>query len=673
MRCRSFWLICAILVSVPCLAAQQRLLVPEDLARLAEVSSPSLSPDGNQLAYTVTLDDVEQDARVSQVWVASWDGLSSRQYTHAAESSHTPRFSPDGKWLALLSDRGRDDELDQLCLMPSSGGEARCLTDLAGGVSDYQWAPDSRRLVLVSEVDPDGKPAADPDKPAPIVIDRFQFKEDITGFLGRGRSHLFLLDLEDAKLSPLTQGPYNELLPSWSPDGRQIAFVSKRGEEFDRHNNWDLYLVSASVGAEPRQLTVNPGSDGDPELGVRPSWSPDGKRLAYLRGGPPELIWYGLFRLGTVDVADGKETVLSAGLDRNVMTPAWSPDGREIYFLLEDDQSVQLAKMPARGGDITRLTAAGQVVSDYVLGPRGIAMLLSSPTSPYDLHALEDKALRRLSNHNAWLDQVSLATVSAVTLHSPDDTEVHALLMLPANADPGPLPALLRLHGGPVSQRQFEFEFYFQALAARGYLVVAPNPRGSSGRGEMFQRAIWADWGNTDVQDVLATADFVVQEKLADPRRLGVYGWSYGGMLTNYVIASDNRFGAAISGAGISNMLAGYGDDHYVREWEAELGLPWENLEGWLRVSYPFYRADKITTPTLFMVGQEDFNVPLIGSEQMYQALRRLGVETGLVIYPGQNHTFTRPSFVLDRLKRYIQWFDAHLSVQTQDGAVPLK
>jgi len=658
-----------ILTWAPVLAAEQRLLVPEDLAKLAQVSAPSVSPDGQRLAYTVTRDDLERDLSISQVWVSTWDGSSSRQYTHARESSHTARFSPDGKWLALLSARGREDEQDQLCLMPSNGGEARCLTDLAGGVSDYQWAPDSLRLVLVSHVDPDLDPMANPDKPLPIVIDRFQFKEDITGFLRQGRDHLFLLEVSSGQLRPLTQGAYNERLPSWSPDGRHIAFVSKRGEDFDRHNNWDLFVMQVNESSVPRQLTLNPGSDSDPELGVRPAWSPDGKHLAYLRGGPPELIWYGLFRLGVVGVDDGKETVLTSGLDRNVMSAAWSRDGRDIYFLLEDDQSVQLAKMPAGGGDIKRLTAPGQVVSDFVLGPRGIALLASTPAMPYEMHVLEGRSLRRLSHQNAWLDQLKLAPVSAVSLESADGTQVHALVMTPADAGQEPLPALFRLHGGPVGQRQYEFEFNFQALAARGYLVVAPNPRGSSGRGEAFQRAIWADWGNTDVQDVLATADYLVEKGRADPRRLGVYGWSYGGMLTNYVIASDHRFNAAISGAGISNMLAGYGDDHYVREWEAELGLPWENLEAWLRVSFPFYRANKITTPTLFMVGQEDFNVPLIGSEQMYQALRRLGVETGLVIYPGQNHTFTRPSFVLDRLKRYIQWFDAHLSVEARGGA----
>jgi dipeptidyl aminopeptidase/acylaminoacyl peptidase len=222
-------------------------------------------------------------------------------------------------------------------------------------------------------------------------------------------------------------------------------------------------------------------------------------------------------------------------------------------------------------------------------------------------------------------------------------------------------PTILSIHGGPVSQFNNEFSFVWQLYAAYGYVVVAANPRGSSGRGEAFAKAIYADWGNLDRQDVLAAVDHVVSQGLADPARLGVGGWSYGGMLTNYVIASDTRFKAAISGAGTSNILAGYGTDMYIREYEAELGTPWKNPEAWMRVSYPFLHADRIVTPTLFVCGEKDFNVPLLNSEQMYQALSSLGRPTQLVIYPGEYHEIVRPSYQRDRMQRYLDWYGKYL------------
>jgi len=221
-------------------------------------------------------------------------------------------------------------------------------------------------------------------------------------------------------------------------------------------------------------------------------------------------------------------------------------------------------------------------------------------------------------------------------------------------------PTILRLHGGPVGQFECSFEEEWQWFAANGYVVLAPNPRGSSGRGEKFQTAIYADWGNVDTQDVLASVDDAVARGIADPDRLAVGGWSYGSMLTNYVIASTQRFKAATSGAGSSNPLAGYGSDQYIREYEQELGPPWKNIDGWLKVSYPFVHADRITTPTLFLCGQADFNMPIVGSEQMYQALRSMGVPTQLVIYPGQHHGIRKPSYVRDRLERYLAWYDEY-------------
>jgi dipeptidyl aminopeptidase/acylaminoacyl peptidase len=239
---------------------------------------------------------------------------------------------------------------------------------------------------------------------------------------------------------------------------------------------------------------------------------------------------------------------------------------------------------------------------------------------------------------------------------------VHGLIVKPPAFQPGRrYPTLLRIHGGPNGQDAHSFHFERELFAANGYVVVAVNYRGSNGRGSAFQKAIFADWGNKEVVDLLGAMDRVQKFDYVDSARLGIGGWSYGGILTNYTIATDDRFKAATSGAGSSNQIAMYGTDMYINQYEAELGPPWKNPEVWTKVSYPFFHADRIRTPTLFLCGEKDFNVPLLGSEQMYQALRSLGVDTQLVIYPNMHHGITTPSYKKDRLERYVAWYDKYL------------
>jgi dipeptidyl aminopeptidase/acylaminoacyl peptidase len=286
---------------------------------------------------------------------------------------------------------------------------------------------------------------------------------------------------------------------------------------------------------------------------------------------------------------------------------------------------------------------------------------MSSPEQPAEVWKLDRGRLTQLSHQNdEFVAEVDLQPAKAIKFDSADGAEIHGLVMRPPGAR-GKLPLVLRSHGGPVAQHQYEFDFEWQLFAANGYLVAGTNPRGSSGRGAEFQKMLFADWGFADVPDILAAADHLVEQHGADPERLGVGGWSYGGILTNYVIASSGRFKAATSGSGMSNMLGGYGIDQYARTWEAELGKPWENTEAWLRLSYPFLEAERITTPTLFLCGAADFNVPLAASEQMYQALRSLGIPTQLIIYPEQYHSFDRASFEHDKRRRYLDWYDRYL------------
>jgi dipeptidyl aminopeptidase/acylaminoacyl peptidase len=650
----------------------RRKLTLDDLYHLREVSDPQMSPEGNWVAYTVAVADTAEDRGDSDIWMTSWDGSRSLRLTSSKSSEHNPRWSPDGRYLAFLSSRDDTREVDQVWLLERGGGEAERLTDLPGGVSDYTWSPDGKRLALIaSDPDPDStgaKPDSSKKKstPKPIVIDRFQFKKDRAGYLDARHQHLYLFDVASRSGAIVSPGEYDELAPSWSPDGKSLAFVSKRREDPDRTDNWDLYVVEARPGASPRQLTSFEGPDNDPDWGTHaPAWSPDGKYLAYVQGGPLKLIYYAGQKVAVVPAAGGPARVLTPELDRNVLSPTWSADGSSILFLLEDDRVTDLARVPAAGGAVEPITRGRHLVGDFSIDRKGkVAVLATTPEAPAEVFALDGGRLRELSHQNGrWLASVQLAPMEEISFKSKDGTPINGFLVRPPDYQAGTrVPTVLRIHGGPVYQFSNEFSFEWQLLAAQGWAVVAANPRGSSGRGQKFSTAIWADWGNKDSQDALAAVDLAVSRGIADPDRLGVGGWSYGGILTNQVIARDQRFKAAISGAGQGNALAGYGTDQYVREYEAELGTPWTTPDVWMRVSYPFFHADRIVTPTLFLCGEKDFNVPLLDSEQMYQALKSLRRDTQLVIYPGEFHGIEKPSYQRDRLERYLDWYGRHLT-----------
>ena len=294
-------------------------------------------------------------------------------------------------------------------------------------------------------------------------------------------------------------------------------------------------------------------------------------------------------------------------------------------------------------------------------------MLASGDAEAPEIAALEHGRLRRLSHQNdALLAQVQLGTTEEFTSTSKDGTEVHGLITKPANYEAGrKYPTLLRIHGGPNGQDEHALSFERELFAAGGYVVVAVNYRGSNGRGSAYQKAIFADWGNKEVVDLLGAMDYAQKIGLADPDRLGIGGWSYGGILTDYTIATDGRFKAAISGAGSALQLTMYGVDEYITQYENELGPPWKSQDLWIKLSYPFFHADRIHTPTLFLGGADDFNVPLVGGEQMYQALKSLGVDTQLVIYPGQFHGITTPTYKIDRFQRYLDWYEKYLKKRT--------
>lgn len=643
----------------------RRPLAASDIYHLRQLRDPQLSPDGKWVAYTVSSVDSAKDRNVSHIWMTSWDGTHALQATSSTESESTPRWTPDGRYLSFLSSRGGADD-DQLWLLNRMGGEATRITHVEGGISDYVWSPDGKRAVFVV-TDPDSAEGDSTKSPEPIVITRYHFKSDGGGYLGEQRSHLYLFDLATKKLEQLTSGRFDDESPVWSPDGRLIAFVSARGARADRTDNTDLFVIEARPGAVPRQLTTFIGPDNG-DL----SWSPDGRSIAYIQGSEPKYSAYNTRHLAVVAVGGGAPRILTTELDRSISSPLWSADGASILFTVADDRVRYLARVSATGGPVERLVEGERVISSPAQDAHGkLAVLAATATQPLELFAVEDSSLRRLSHQNdGWLSEVELAATEGISTRSKDGTVVNGLLLKPPSFVPGRrYPAILWIHGGPNSQDQYEFRFERQLFAANGYVVFTANYRGSTGRGDSYSTSIFADWGNKEVQDLRAMTDHVVALGIADPDRLGIGGWSYGAILTNYTIATDNRFRAAVSGAGSSMQLAMYGTDQYTAQYDAELGPPWKNQSAWLRVSYPFLHADRITTPTLFMGGEKDFNVPLLGSEQMYQALRSLGVETELVVYPGQHHSIRRPTFQVDRLERYLAWYDEHLDVAESAAA----
>jgi dipeptidyl aminopeptidase/acylaminoacyl peptidase len=497
-------------------------------------------------------------------------------------------------------------------------------------------------------------------KPKPIVVDRLHFKSDAGGYLDSTHTHIYLFDLETRQTTNLIPGLYDESEPTWSPDGKWIAFESKRVPgDLDRSNNSDVYVIEARAGATPKQLTIFDGPDGGPL-----AWSPDGSLLAYLRGSDAKFSAYNEDRLTVIPATGGTPRVLTESLDRPVRDPQFTTDGKSIVFMYADDRAQFIGRIPVAGGAVQKLVDGRRVLGAYSMIADGkVAVLNGTANAPSEVFALENGALRQLSHQNdAWLKEVQLATTEDVSFKAKDGNEAHGLLVKPIGYVAGQkYPLLLRIHGGPNGQDQHSFSLERELFAANGYAVLNVNYRGSNGRGEKYQQAIFADWGNKEVVDLLAGVDYVVSIGVADPDRLGIGGWSYGGILTDYTIATTNRFKAAISGAGSALQLSMYGSDQYIYQYEHELGAPWKSQDLWIKLSYPFFHADRISTPTLFMGGDKDFNVPVIGGEQMYQALRSLNVPTQLVVYPNQHHGLSIPSFNYDRLQRYVAWYDRFL------------
>ncbi|HEY7161059.1 MAG TPA: S9 family peptidase, partial [Acidobacteriota bacterium] len=522
-------------------AAEKRLLTVDDFNRFQSVGDPQCSPDGKWIAYTVSSSDLKADERRSSIWMVTLDGAQNVRVTYTPGSDSTPRWSPDGKYLSFLSarksdDKSKEDPKSQIWVIDKRGGEARQLTNVKQEIEDYVWSPDSKQIVLVMKESEDDSNTKDSEKkPKPIVIDRYHFKQDIQGYLTAvSRSHLYLFDVQSQKLDVLTNDKnFEDEDPVWSPDGKRIAFITNHEKDPDQSFTNDIFVMDAKAGAKAEKLiTVFAPND------QRLRWSPDGKWLAYLVGQGPEYFAYVQDKLAVIPASGGNSKTLTESLDRMISEPEFSKDGSFITFMVTDDQLQYPAKISTTGGKVERLTNEKVVVNEQSVCGNSLAVTYSNDTAPFEIYALESGKLRKLTKHNDdVLAEIKLGAVEDLSFHSKDGTEVHGMMVKPPSFEKGKkYPTILWIHGGPNGQDDhslpvnlYPLQFERQLFAANGYVALAVNYRGSSGRGFDFSKSIFADWGHKEVADLLAGVDEAVRLGVADPAKLGIGGWSYGG------------------------------------------------------------------------------------------------------------------------------------------------
>lgn len=628
----------------------------DQMLALRDISQLSASPGGDFVAYTITSNDLEKDKRHYSVWITPTAGGDAIRMSAVDSNSSSPKWSSDGRYLAILSDR--KDETNQVWLLNRRGGDAQQLTHFAQGVDAFEWSPDGKRMLLMAE-DPTPADLDEEKRPnlRPWVIDRLQFKEDYVGYLDRYRSHIHLIDIATGKTRQLTSGDFEDDQAAWSPNGKMIVFVSNRTDDPDRNPNTDLWLIDTNIDdAKPERLTDSIAADASPR------WSPNGESIVYTSTDPDVIPDYAIPQLTLLNLNDKVPFVVPALLETQVFRPRYSADSRYILTMIEARGERFLGSIEIETGALHRLIDGEDTVHEFAQAYDGhLYALVSRPQFPAEIFLLGDEGIEQLSFANSkMMDGLKTAALEKFAYASSDGASMEAFVMFPPGYREGRMyPGLLNIHGGPQAQYDYGFNAEAQILAAKGYVIIMPNPRGSTGYGQAFATAIYQDWGGIDYEDVVTAMDHAIAQGWVDPEHTGVFGWSYGGMMTNHVITKTDRFKAAITGASATLYAANYGHDQYQRWWEAELGLPWlaENREKWERIS-PFYRLDQVKTPTLIVGGEKDWNVPIQNSEQLYIALKNQGVPTQLVVYPDQGHHFAYPSYDKDLYERYIKWFD---------------
>lgn len=662
VSCVSLFFVCTFSVASPLqLPAQKRPIVPEDLFSLRDVSDVRLSPSAAEIALVLITIDKPNNREFSNIWIIPSSGGAARQITDGAFSDSSPRWSPDGKYIAFASNR---DGHSSLCIVDVKTGESQSIAPwphrdfyISKPSEMMAWSPDSKEIAFAA-----AEPAASPQMVDPRVITRAQYKSR-QAFSDDLHTQIFAVSIADHKVRQLTHGNYDAHSISWSSRG-EIAFLSNRDADPDANFHYDIYTLDPRTGAD-RKLS-NAGG-----VAFSPVWSPDGNSIAYLATtrkvttidsiAEDTHVWV----IGR-DGGAGKS--ISDKLDRRASSPAWSPDGQHVLFLAGNFGQTNIYEASIDNANPRPLVQGPASVRSFSVAGSSLAYAQTDDRSPIEvwLAAAGGANAHAVSSFNTGLlKNWDLSTPQTFWFDSFDKTHVQGWLIPPLSASPNQrYPLILAVHGGPHGMYGYNFDFTYQADAAHGYGILYINPRGSAGYGQVFSDGCVNDWGGGDFKDLMLGLDYAIaHNSWIDSERLAITGLSYGGYMTNWAITQTPRFKAAVAAGSLSNLVAFYGTSLYQDLIHTEFnGMPWDgdNYELLWKHS-PLAFVKNVKTPTLFIHGERDNDVPISEAEQMYTALRRRGIEAEFLRYPREGHGLREPLHRLDQLKRSLAWFDSHL------------
>ncbi len=664
---------------------KKRTITAEDLYKFELISSPQISPNGDQVIYAQQRVDPLSEKKYSNLWIAPADGGEPQQFTYGDQGDNHPKWSPNGSQIAFISNRG-DEKQPQLYLIPTKGGEARPITDLKGEFGAYEWSPDGSKIVLqfrAKDAEAIEREEDETKKKLGIVqrhYDRAYYKFDGYGFLPKERWHIWTVDIESGQASQLTDHPvFDEAEPTWSPDGKWIVFQSNRNADPDlTYGDNDLVIVSAN-GGELRVIET-PGRNTQ-----LPRVSPDGKWIAYFAQRGHDQWWQNTDLWVVPFDGSAPSENLTQELDFSIenatlndlniggalaLPPTWSPDSQTIYFQVSKHGCGQLMTIDVRGENLQTVIEEKGVVGGYNFdrGHSTMAYFFGTMQDPGQVfvHHLGDGESRQITRTNAWLGVVDLGQVEEVWFEGRDNNALQGWILKPPGFDSSQrYPSILEIHGGPLAQygEFFMHEFYY--LAAQGYVVYFSNPRGGQGYGEEHAKAIWGDWGNADYADLMLWADHMAAQPYIDHERMGVTGGSYGGYMTLWMIGHTHQFKAAAAQRVVSNFVSMWGTSDLNWIFQQVLGdkPPWEDLEKVWKHS-PLAYIGNAQTPTLIIHSEHDHRCPIEQGEQAFIALKTLGVDTEMVRFPEEPHGLSRQGRTdrrIVRLNHILRWMDKYL------------